>query len=58
MIASVVVVFPECLLPTTAITGIPGSDVMECSRLFVWFSNVFDVWNKCVLWGLDLAVCG
>jgi hypothetical protein len=30
-IASVVVVFPECLLPTTAITGIDGNDVIVCS---------------------------
>jgi hypothetical protein len=34
-IASVVVVFPECLLPTTAITGIAGNDVMVCFTFFV-----------------------
>lgn len=43
-IASVVVVFPECLLPTTAITGVAGNDVIVHFTPFVL--------------GFVLCVCG
>jgi hypothetical protein len=59
MIASVVVVLPECLLPTTAITGIAGNDVIVCFTLPLRVLYcVLRVWDKCVFCGSGLAVCG
>jgi hypothetical protein len=48
---STAAVLPECLLPTTAITGISGNDVIVCFTFPFWVLYCLSpVWDMCVFW--------